>query len=154
MTAIKKRIARFNRILVNIGSEDVPNYTLVKGLSKIEMPFSETEVDVSDFDSGGWDDSLTTHRGWTVNLEGFDGYTGPDSAQIDDPGQAFLKAKGLLSGPEAYTQVQFYRADNNKGYQGRVSVNYAGPGGGVKDAEPFKCTLKGSGQLSAFTYTP
>ncbi len=154
MTAIKKRISRFNRLLVNVGSEDVPNYVLAKGLTKIELPISATEVDVSDFDGAGWDDSLTTHRGWSVNVEGFDGYTGPDSAQIDDPGQAHLKAKGLLTGPEAYTQVRFYRADTLKGYEGRVTVNYDGPGGGVKDAEPFKCTLKGSGQLSAYTQAP
>lgn len=151
---IKKRISRFNRLMVNIGTEDVPNYVLVKGLSKIELPISETEVDVSDFDSAGWDDNLTTHRGWQVNVEGFDGYTGPNDAQIDDPGQAHLKAKGKLTGPDTYTQVRFYRADTNKGYSGRVSVNYGGPGGAVKDAEPFKCTLKGSGELADYTHTP
>lgn len=154
MTAVKKRIARFNRLRVNIGSEDVPNYAVVKGLSKIEMPLSETEVDTSDFDSGGWDSTTTTHRGWTVNVEGFDGYTGPDNAQIDDPGQAFLKAKGLLTGPSAYADVQMYRDDNNKGYSGRVTANWGGAGGDVKGIEPFKCTLKGDGQLSPFTYTP
>ncbi len=155
MTApIKKRIARFNRLRVNIGTEDVPNMVLVKGLNKIEMPLSETEVDVSDFDSGGWDGSLTTHRGWQLNVEGFDGYTGPNNAQVDDPGQLKLKTLGLLTGPDAYVTVQFYREDNNKGYSGRVTVNWGGAGGGVKDAEPFKCTLKGDGQLSPFTYTP
>ena len=154
MSGIKKRIARFNRLLVNVGSEDVPSYVVVKGLSKIEMPITQTEVDVSDFDSGGWDDSATTHRGWSVNIEGFDGYTGPDNAQIDDPGQAHLKAKGLLTGPEAYTQVRMYRTDTNKGYEGRVTVNWNGIGADLKAAEPFKCALKGSGQLSPFTYTP
>lgn len=148
---IKKRIARFNRLEVNVGTELAPNYIPVKGLKKIEMPITETEVDVSDFDSGGWDDSLTTHRGWSVNVEGFDGYTGPDGAQVDDPGQAHLKAKGLLTGPEAYTDIRMYRTDNDKGYSGRVTVNYGGPGGDVKGEEPFKATLKGSGQLSPYT---
>ena len=52
-TPVKKRIARFNRLKVNIGSEEAPNYVVVKGLSKIEMPISQTEVDTSDFDSDG-----------------------------------------------------------------------------------------------------
>lgn len=154
MPPIKKRIARFNRLEVNTGTEEAPNFIVVKALKKIELPITETEVDVSDFDSEGWDDSLTTHRGWSVNIEGFDGYTGPDNTQIDDPGQAHLKAKGLLTGPEAYTQIRMYRTDNNKGYTGRVTVNYGGPGGDVKVEEPFKATLKGSGKLEPYTHTP
>ncbi len=153
-TPVKKRIARFNRLRVNIGTEDVPNFVLVKGLSKCEMPLSQTEVDTSDFDSGGWDSTTTTHRGWVVNAEGFDGFTGPSDAQVDDPGQAHLKAKGQLTGPDAYTQVQFYRDDTNKGFTGRVTVNWGGAGGEVKGMEPFKAELKGDGQLSPFTYTP
>jgi hypothetical protein len=151
MTTVKKRIARFNRLEVNTGTEEAPNFIVVKALNKIEMPFTETEVDVSDADSEGWDDSLTTHRGWSVNVEGFDGYTGPDSAQVDDPGQAHLKTKGQLTGPDAYTQIRMYRTDNKKGYEGRVTVNYAGPGADVKSAEPFKCTLKGSGKPTPYT---
>lgn len=152
MSGISKRISRFNRLEVNLGTEEVTNFVVVKGLSKIEMPISETEVDVSDFDSEGWDSSLTTHRGWQVNVEGFDGFTGPSSAQVDDPGQLKLKTLGLETGPEAYVLVRYYRTDNNKGYSGRVTVNWAGPGGAVKDAEPFKCTLKGDGELSPYTH--
>ncbi|GLZ34897.1 hypothetical protein Lesp02_70840 [Lentzea sp. NBRC 105346] len=151
MTAIKKRIARFNRLEVDTGPEGAPNFVIVKGLSKIEMPLSETEVDVSDFDSEGWDASLTTHRGWSINVEGFDGFTGPNEAQVDDPGQLQLKTKGQQTGPDAYVNVRFYRTDNNKGFTGRVTVNWGGAGGGVKDAEPFKATLKGDGVLSAYT---
>lgn len=150
-TPIKKRIARFNRLKVNIGSEETPNYVIVKGLSKIEMPISQTEHDTSDFDSGGWDSTTTTHRGWVVNAEGFDGFTGPANAQVDDPGQAFLKAKGLQTGPDAYAQVRFYRDDTGKGYEGRVTVNWGGAGGEVKGMEPFKCELKGDGLLSPYT---
>lgn len=156
MTApIKKRIARFNRLEVDTGGEAGPeNFIVVKGLSKIEMPITQTEVDVSDFDSEGWDDSLTTHRGWSINIEGFDGFTGPTSAQVDDPGQAYLKALGLETGPEAYANVRVFRTDNDKGYEGRVSVNWGGIGADLKAAEPFKCTLKGSGVLTPYTHTP
>lgn len=154
MSTTKKRSARFNVVAVNIGSEDVPNFVVVKALDTAKFTVSETEVDVSDFDSEGWDDSLTTHRGWTVEAEGTSGYTGPESAQVDDPGQAHLVAKGLLSGPEAYTQVRFYRSDTLKGYVGRVTVNWGGMGDGVKAREPFKCSMKGSGKPVPYTHTP
>lgn len=155
MTApIKKRPVRFNRLEVNTGTDAVPVWTLVKGLSKIELPVTAEEVDVSDFDSDGWSDSLTTFRGWSVNVEGFDGFTGPNDTQIDDPGQLALKTKGLLTGPDAYADIRMYRTDNNKGYSGRVSVNWSGIGGDLKGVEPFKCALTGSGALSAYTNTP
>ncbi|WP_460407400.1 phage tail tube protein, partial [Actinophytocola sediminis] len=87
-------------------------------------------------------------------LAGWDGYTGPDNAQVADPGQAALKTKGLLTGAEAYAGMQFYRSDTLDGYTGRCTVNYGGAGGGVKDAEPMNCNLTGSGELTALTITP
>ncbi|MBP2331222.1 hypothetical protein JOF56_011607 [Kibdelosporangium banguiense] len=151
---IKKRLTRFNRIQVNTGTEEAPNWVLVRGLSTIELSIEPNEVDTSDFDSEGWDGSVTTHRKWSLSLQGQDGYTGPDNAQIDDPGQAHLKTKGLLTGPEAYTFVRFYRIDNNQGYTGRVTSNYSGTGGEVKSVSPFTCPLTGDGQLSAYTHVP
>ncbi|HEU5475714.1 MAG TPA: hypothetical protein VFV67_34165 [Actinophytocola sp.] len=154
-TPIKKRLSRKWVLEVNTGPDLItPTWTQVKGLNKLELAIDPNEVDVSDFDSDGWDDKLTTFRSWNLGAEGFDGYTGPDNAQVDDPGQAHLKTKGLLTGPEAYVDIRIRRTDNNKGYSGRATSNYKGAGGEVKGAEPFNCPLSGSGPLTAFTYTP
>lgn len=154
MAGLKKRLSNKWRIEVDTGPDGSPSYVLVKALTKLELSIDANEVDVSDFDSEGWDDKLTTFRSWALSIEGWDGYTGPDNAQVDDPGQAFLKTKGLLTGPEAYVNVRLYRVDNLKGYQGRATSNYSGAGGEVKGAEGFKCPLSGSGALTAYTHTP
>lgn len=155
MTApIKKRIARFKRLQVNTGSGEAPNWVLVRGLNKIGLSIEPNEVDSSDFDSEGWDGSSTTHRKWSVSVEGFEGYTGDDDAQVDDPGQAFLKTKGLLTGPEAYVEVRMYRTDNNKGYTGRATANWNGTDEDVKALTPFTCPLSGDGPLTPYTHTP
>lgn len=154
MPPIKKRITRKWKIEVNTGTDVSPVWTQVKGLNKVELTIDGNKVDVSDFDSDGWDDVLTTHRSWAMGIEGTEGYTGPDNAQVDDPGQAHLKTKGLLTGSEAYTDIRFYRTDNNKGYTGRANTDYKGAGGELKGAEPFKVDLGGSGVLTPFTYTP
>lgn len=151
---LKKRLVRFNRLEVNTGTDTTPVWTKVRGLSKIELSIDATEVDVSDFDSGGWDDSLTTHRAWSVMAEGFAGYTGADTTPVEDPGQAALRAKGLVSGPGSYADVRMYRSIDGAGYTGRVIVNWSGVGGEVKGVEPFNCPLKGSGLLSPVTVTP
>lgn len=148
---LKKRLSRLWRLEVDTGTDTSPSWTMVRGMTKMELTIDPNEVDVSDFDSAGWTDSLTTFRSFALSLEGFDGYTGPDDSPITDPGQDALKARGLLTGPDAYIDIHLYRTDTNKGYQGRVSVNYKGAGGDVKGAEPFNCDLTGSGALTTYT---
>ncbi|MDQ0377964.1 phage tail tube protein [Amycolatopsis thermophila] len=150
---LKKRAVRFQRLEINTGTEDTPVWTPVRGLTTVELQVSPEEVDVSDFDSEGWADSLTTFRSWNVNIEGWEGYTGPDDEPIEDPGQDALKAKGLSTGSDAYVDVRMYRTDNNKGYQGRATANWSGTGGGVKGVTPFNCPLTGSGALTPYTHT-
>lgn len=152
--ALKKRLSRLWVFEVDTGPEGAPSWTRVNGLTSATLAVDPTEVDVSDFDSEGWSDNLTTFRSFSLALQGFDGYTGPDNAPVDDPGQAALKAKGLLTGPEAYANMRFYRSDTLKGYTGRTTANWTGAGGEVKGAEPFNCNLTGSGALTAITVTP
>ncbi|OZM73972.1 hypothetical protein CFN78_06705 [Amycolatopsis antarctica] len=148
---LKKRAVRFQRLEVNTGTEETPVWTTVRGMTKLEMPIEAEEVDTSDFDSGGWADSLTTFRSWKVDYEGFEGFTGPDDSPVEDPGQEALRARGIQTGSEAYADVRLFRTDNGKGYQGRVSVNWNGTGGEVKGVSPFNGSLTGSGVLSAAT---
>jgi hypothetical protein len=151
-TPLKKRLSRLWVFEVDTGSDpDTPTWTRVNGLTSATLSFNPNEVDVTDFDSDGWTDSLTTARSYALALAGWDGYTGADNAPVDDPGQAALKAKGLLTGAEAYAKIRFYRTDTSKGYTGRVSVNYTGAGGEVKAAEPFNANLTGAGACAPVT---
>ncbi|MDQ3579720.1 MAG: hypothetical protein M3443_19425 [Actinomycetota bacterium] len=139
---------------MNSGSDEEPNWIRLNGLNNLGAQFDATEVDTTDFDSEGWEDSLTTMRKAAITAAGFDGYTGADNAPVDDPAQAFLKTKGLATGPDAYVPVRLYRSDTLKGYTGRFSANYTNAGGEVKGAEPFNCNFTGAGELSAYTHTP
>ncbi|MEA5367712.1 hypothetical protein VA596_49835 [Amycolatopsis sp., V23-08] len=154
MASIFKRLSRLWTCEVNTGTDVSPTWVKVKGLTKLGLTIDANEVDTTDFDSEGWEDNDTTFRKWALSIEGFDGFTGPVNAQVDDPGQAWLKAKGLLTGPDAKVSVRIYRTDNSKGYSGLATSNWKGAGGEVKNMEPFNCDLTGSGLLSPFTYTP
>ncbi|PXY20311.1 phage tail tube protein [Prauserella endophytica] len=151
---LKKRAVRFQRLEINTGTEETPNWVPVRGLTSIPLELSPEEVDTSDFDSDGWSDSLTTFRSWTLNVTGFEGFTGEEASPVEDPGQEALKAAGIATGSDAYVQVRMYRTDNNKGYQGRGSANWSGTGGDVKGVSPFNCNITGAGALTPFTYTP
>lgn len=148
---LKKKLSRLWRLEIDTGPDGAPSWTMVKGLNSLGLTIDPTEVDTTDFDSDGWEDSLTTMRKSGIAAAGFDGYSGPDAVPVDDPGQAFLKTKGMLTGPEAYVQVRLYRTDTNKGYSGRFTANYTGAGGEVKGVEPFNCNFTGAGPLSPIT---
>ncbi|GLW91770.1 phage tail tube protein [Actinokineospora globicatena] len=152
--ALKKRLSRKWSLWVDTGPDGTPNFVRLNGLSNLKLTIDGTEVDVTDFDSDGFEDSLTTMRKWSLAAAGFDGYTGADNAPTDDPAQAFLKTKGLLGGPDAYVSLKFYRADTLKGFTGRAVANWTGAGGEVKGVEPFECNFSGSGALTAYTHTP
>jgi hypothetical protein len=145
-TVLKKRLSRMWVFEVNTGSEETPSYTRVNGLNSAIMTLAVTEVDVSDNDSEGWMDNLAAARAWALALQGWDGYTGPNNAQVEDPGQAALRAKGLLTGPEAYADIRFYRSDTLKGFSGRVTPNLAQLGGATNAAEAFNVNCNGSGK--------
>ncbi|WP_018682172.1 phage tail tube protein [Actinokineospora enzanensis] len=148
---LKKRLSRKWSVWVDTGLEGSPNYVRLNGLSNLKLTVDGNEVDVTDFDSDGFEDSLTTMRKWSLAASGFDGYTGPDGAQVDDPAQAYLKTKGLLSGPDAYVSLRLYRTDTGKGFSGRAVANWTGAGGEAKGVEPFECNFTGSGALSPYT---
>jgi hypothetical protein len=151
---LKKKLSRLWRLEVDTGPDGSPTWTMVKGLNNLSLTIDQTEVDTTDLDADGWEDSLTTMRKSGITAAGFDGYSGPDNAPVDDPGQAFLKAKGLLTGAEAYVQTRLYRTDTLEGYIGRFTANYGGAGGEVKGAEPFSCAFTGAGPLLTVTVTP
>lgn len=154
MTApLLKRAVRFKTLEINTGDTTTPVWTTVRGLTTVQLTIEPNEVDVSDFDSEGWADSLTTFRNWTVNVEGWEGYTDDSGSPVEDPGQEAVRTRGLSTGSAAYAQIRLYRTDNTKGYEGRVSVNFSGTGGEVKGVEPFNCTMTGSGLLSPVTVT-
>lgn len=151
-TPLTKRLSNNWVVEVNTGDDVTPVWTRVNGMNKVALTIDGNAVDVTDFDSAGWEGSLTTTRKWTLAVEGFDGYTGPDNAPVADPGQAALKSRGLLTGAAAQIGVRFYRPDStNSGYSGRATCNYKSAGGGAKDVEPFSCELAGDGALAAIT---
>jgi len=151
---VKKQLSRHWRLEVDTGDEGTPNWAIVRGLSELSLTIDPTEVDVTDLDSDGWGDSITAARKWQITAQGYAGYTGPDDTPVDDPGQAYLRTKGVLTGEAAKVRVRLYRTDTNKGYEGVASVNWQGAGGQASGVEPFNCTLAGSGALSPYTHTP
>lgn len=146
----KKLLSRFWRIDIDTGS-GTPTWTQVKGLSKVTFTVNGEKIDVTDMDSNGWGDKLLVGNAFLVEIDGRSVYTGSMPTIVEDPGQAALKAKALTVGDGNYATIRVYRTDTKAGYSAQVSVDWKGTGGGFNEADPFTCTLDGSGAPTAIT---
>lgn len=151
MAELRKIPLKGWKLEVNTGTEATPVYTQVKGIRSPELVIAPNEVDTTTLDSDGWGSSMTTLRNWTINIQGFEGFTGPADTPVRDPGQVALKAKGKLIGYDAEAQIRFWRENPDEGYEGTAKIDWSGTGGEVTGVTPFNVTLKGQGALADYT---
>jgi hypothetical protein len=138
--------ARDWALRVNTGTEATPVWVFVNGLSKITATTDQTFKDDSDLNAAGFKSELATGTGFVLNLEGLRKGTLAAGVLTPDPGQEFLRAKGLLTGYANICSIQWWRTDDlPESYTGSVAVDYTEGGGGPTDLQDFKCVLKGRG---------
>jgi hypothetical protein len=68
----------------------------IKGLDTFSLDPSDQDTDTSDFQSGGFDESMIGSRGLAITLDGK--YLIDPADGTEDPGQARVKAVALLTG--------------------------------------------------------
>jgi hypothetical protein len=138
---------------VNTGTTGVPVWTTVKGMTSFKEAISSSMEDDSDFDSDGWGSDQVTQRKWALECEGKRKRdTSSDVTFIPDPGQQAILDAGNLVGVGSNIEVRYYRRDGAPdAWQGNVTVDYGGGGGGVTELEPFNFKLGGQGERTAIT---
>jgi len=89
----KKLLARdvFGDLKINTGSVGSPSYTSIGGITDVTPDSSSTNVDDTDYNSGGWAESKVAQRGRTMEIKG-NYLEDPDTGE-QDAGQAALIAR-------------------------------------------------------------
>ncbi|TYB50235.1 hypothetical protein FXF51_56765 [Nonomuraea sp. PA05] len=138
---------------VNTGTTASPVWTPVKGMTQFKETIESTMEDDSDFDSNGWGSDQVTQRKWRLETEGKRKRDADNLATfIADPGQQAILDAGNLVGIGSNIEIRYYRRDGAPdAWQGDVTVDYGGGGGGVTELEPFNFTLNGQGERTAIT---
>ncbi|GGS88522.1 phage tail tube protein [Nonomuraea spiralis] len=138
---------------VNTGTSGAPVWTPVKGMTSFKETIDTTMEDDSDFDSDGWGSDQVTQRKWKLECEGKRKRDAASpSSFVADPGQQAILDAGNLVGVGSNIEVRYYRRDGAPdAWQGNVSVQYGGGGGGVTALEPFNFTLSGQGKRASIT---
>lgn len=134
--AKQKLLGRFFSFLVNTGTEAAPVYTQVGGINSGTIDWDTSDADVTDFYSGGWNESLTAERGASLSLEGM--FVEDPVSTVPgerDAGQLKLEDQEKKFGYD--DQIRF-RVSSSKSAKviidGLVRTEVAGPtGGGQND---------------------
>lgn len=129
---------------LNTGTDALPVWTPIGGLTSQTFSTEKTDTDDTDFDSDGWAEHKVAQRASSISLEGF--YKEDPATGDRDAGQEALLA---LADAVGYDSIKPYRVTTPGGnvtvYQ--VSAKVDGPsGGGLNDNSGFACELTVSGK--------
>lgn len=151
--SVRSMLAKDWQVDVDTASNPpAPTWVQIRGLKSMQEQISETEMDDSDFDSGGYGSDIVTQRKVVLALTS----SRKQVVQVgfaDDPGQAFVRQAGRLVGYGASIFARYYRKDGAPdAYYGECHVVGVGGGGGnVTDLEGFSPSLKFHGQPTPIT---
>ena len=129
---------------LNTGTDALPVWTPIGGLTSQTFDTSKTDVEDTDFDSDGWAEHKVAQRAASIKLEGF--YKEDPATGDRDAGQEALLA---LADAVGYDSLKPYRVTTPGGnttvYQVSAKVN-APAGGGLNDNAKFDAELTVSGK--------
>jgi len=145
---ITKVLARDATFEINDGTEAVPDWLEIKGVTSLTFNPTKNDADTTDFDSEGVLEHLPASRGLAFTMGGFrleDRDTGDR-----DPGQAAVEAYDALVGPDGLASFRITTPAGDV-YAFSASVSVTPHGGGNDDPASWSVTITRSGPT---TYTP
>lgn len=144
-----KVLARHLKPAINTGTDAVPVWTPIGGLTSLTFDSDKTDVDDTDFDSDGWAEHKVVQRARSIAAEGF--YKEDPATGARDAGQEALLA---LADAIGYDSLKPFRVTTPGGnvttYQVSAKVNAPG-GGGLNANSGMAIELTVSGKP---VYTP
>ncbi len=136
-------LARKFRIEVNMGTEAVPVWELLKGVYSFNPTLSPTSQDDDDYESGGWGSTTKTKQVWGAEIGLRRKY---DDAGSYPATQEKLRLATDQFGAAARVQVRWYDRDGGpEAYQGFAEVDWSRADSGTDAVDNATATLRGQG---------
>jgi hypothetical protein len=135
-------LAREYDLSIDTGTDAVPVWTLIGGITGITPGQSAARTDDTDFDNNGWDAHSVVSRGRTLSVAL--NYKEDPADGTQDPGQEALIAASEAMGTSAKKKFK-YVSPNGNGVTFTASVDLAWPGGDKTANANFSAELTMSG---------
>ena len=113
-------------------------WTLISGLTSIQVNSEATPVDTGNFDSPGWKRSRVVSRGLTLTLEGQGQY---DDTGVQDEGQSFVNALGHALGRAAVGNFRVAQPGGLTHFYVTATASVTEFGGSFEDVSTWSCEL-------------
>ena len=149
--AAEPTLAREYTLELNTGTEAVPAWTAIAGITGITPGQTTQRTDDTDFDGDGWEAHTVVMRGRSLSVSL--NYKEDPSTGAEDPGQAALIALGDASGPSGKKQFRYFSAQDN-GYVFTASADVAWPGGDKVANANFTAELTLDGAPTPYVPAP
>lgn len=142
---LTKTLTRQVKHQINAGTEAVPIWTDINGLTGASGSGQQTNADTTTFDEDGVESHLPAARGRTFSLTGLRGYVNLTTG-VRDPGQVACEAAAALIGPSGLKQFRRILPDGVGTCQTMLaSFNISNDGGNLNDAEQWSIEVTRSG---------
>lgn len=149
--ALVKILARHLLIELNTGTDAVPVWVTIGGITSLKFAAEKSDVDDTDFDSAGWAEHKVVQRAQKITAEGH--YLEDPLTGARDAGQEALIALGDAVGYDSTKPLRMTTPGGNQvAYVVSAKVD-APAGGGNNDNTAFAAELAVSGK-PVFTAAP
>jgi hypothetical protein len=135
---------------INTGTDALPVWTPIGGLTSLTFDSDKTDADTTDFDSDGWAEHMVLQRSRSISLEGF--YKEDTATGAQDPGQEALITLSEAIGVDSLKPFRVTTPGGNVTTY-MVSADAKNGGGGLNDPAGFTADLAVSGK-PVFTPAP
>lgn len=123
---------------VNTGTHASPVWTKIGGQKDATVNFSRADIDVTDKDSAGWEESIPGNRRLEVDCDCF--FIEDDAGTLEIIEAWTLAPDSVMLEAQVITKV--------KTYQGAFGFSKAGIKASEKDAAAFSFSLKSTGVIN------
>jgi hypothetical protein len=142
---LTKTLTRQVKHQINAGTEAVPVWIDINGLTGATGSGQQTNADTTTFDEDGVESHLPAARGRTFSLSGLRGYVNLATG-VRDPGQVACEEAAALIGPTGLKQFRRILPDGVGTCQTMLaSFNISSDGGALNDAEQWSVEVTRSG---------
>jgi hypothetical protein len=140
-------LARRYRLELDMGTIDLPEWTLVPGITEFTPATEPTHQEVTTYDEEGWGEHAVTKLDWTVELT-LAHRAHPETGAFNAAQEALRKASRSF-GAASYVHIRYFdRFGADDAYEGRALVTWEPDGGSPEDVDTISVTLTGSGMLA------
>ncbi len=125
--------------------EQTETWVQIGGLSSLSVSYDSNQTEVTDFDSEGFSENLTTERSFSIEAEGFR-LVDPETGDVD-PGQKIVDDYAETVGYASIADVRVNLIGGST-LEMRCSIEPGNQGGGVNDAASWGATFNSFGKPS------